>query len=409
VESIFSWQVRCRGAPPRLVHGGGPTRTPRPPRRLCRAGGTLDTDAPVVPAHRCAAAGPHLRGAFRRGCRGATADHDQLTTTNFTQVGNYPTGVGVSVPGYIAPAFLSNGFLGVRAGPIPLLAGAFAGTTRPRGPFPGGVPTVPAVVAGYMHRDPKGRERVLAAAPFPFETYTLVTSPLGGGAVTSLQRSPELVSVLRQSLDMRDGTLRTSLVFADRHSSPPSRRFSLQLDVVQFTSRSDPTLASTRITALAKPANLNVTIQPAISLPARCRQRARCAGYLRSENSENSETPVPNCTWDPCTTISLVSDCGSTLGLTAKGQQRAGARAGELTYELVASAVAGEVLGDGADEAGRGDRDRRERRRAARAAREGAEGGGDRGRLRRHRLRAVRRGRRVPGAANVRPRRGGRR
>ena len=99
--------------------------------------------------------------------------------------------------GYVAPAFLSNGFHGLRLGPIPFLADPYAGTSRPSGPYPGGTPTVPAVLAGYLHRDPKGRQRVLAAAPFPFETAIRV-----GGTLLS-NRTAHLVTVLAQSFDHR--------------------------------------------------------------------------------------------------------------------------------------------------------------------------------------------------------------
>jgi hypothetical protein len=46
------------------------------------------------------------------------------------------------------------------ANPVQFL---FHGSSRPPGPYPGGTPTVPAVVAGYMHRDPKDRTAVLTA------------------------------------------------------------------------------------------------------------------------------------------------------------------------------------------------------------------------------------------------------
>ena len=110
-------------------------------------------------------------------------------TANFTQVGAFPTGSGPGQPdaGYVEPAFLSNGFYGLRLGPIPILADPYAGTARPVGPYPGGTPTVSAVLAGYLHRDPKGRQRVLAAAPFPFGTEVTVNGNSANTAVLSIE------------------------------------------------------------------------------------------------------------------------------------------------------------------------------------------------------------------------------
>jgi len=247
-------------------------------------------------------------------------------TTNFTQMGNLPTGLGPDAGGqggYVAPAFLSNGFHGLRLGPIPFLADPYAGTSRPSGPYPGGTPTVPAVLAGYLHRDPKGRQRVLAAAPFPFETAIRV------GDTLLSNRTAHLVTVLAQSFDMRDGTLRTSLVFADRDGS--AGPWSLQINVTQFASRSDPTLVAMRITTRAEPPHLNISLSPAISL-----------GGVPGE-PQNDTTPVPNWTWDSCETLSLVSDCGSRMGLTAKAQLRNGSAPGTLRYDLIASSVAGDA------------------------------------------------------------------
>ena len=277
-----------------------------------------------------------------------------FSTANFTQVGNFVTGSGPGPQdaGFVAPSFLSNGFHGLRVGPIPFVADPYAGTARPSGPYPGGTPTVSAVLAGYLHRDPKGRQRVLAAAPFPFGTAIMV-------GTTSLASDLHLVSVQNQSFDMRDGTLRTSLRFEG-----------WQLEVEQFVSRSDPTIATMcgnrpglqpfnaksdhltqigsgqtleklrdkafpcrRITATptgaaeAKP----ITLTPNISL-------AGVPGV-----AHNDTTPEPNWTWDSCITLSLVSDCGSTLGLTAKAHTtNSTAHPGAVVYDLLVSSVAGE-------------------------------------------------------------------
>lgn len=127
-----------------------------------------------------------------------------------------------------------------------------AGTERPAGPYPGGSPTVPAVLAGYLHRDPKGRQRVLAAAPFLFGTEVTV-------GARKLSSNTDRVHVLGQSFDMADGTLRTNLTFEG-----------WRLAITQFVSRSDPTLACMRIAAApidaVNPAK-ELSIAPNIILP----------------------------------------------------------------------------------------------------------------------------------------------
>ena len=58
----------------------------------------------------------------------------------------------------------------------------------------------------------------------------------------------------------------------------------------------------------------------------------------------NDTIPVPNWTWDSCMTISLQSDCGSRLGLTAKSiTTNSTADQTEIIYDLIVSSVAGDL------------------------------------------------------------------
>ena len=58
----------------------------------------------------------------------------------------------------------------------------------------------------------------------------------------------------------------------------------------------------------------------------------------------NDTIPVPNWTWDRCTAISLQSDCGSRLGLTAKSiTTNSSAVRGGIVYDLIVSSVAGDL------------------------------------------------------------------
>jgi trehalose/maltose hydrolase-like predicted phosphorylase len=236
----------------------------------------------------------------------AAFDIPLLSTTNFTQ----------GELGFVAPAFLSNGFHGIRPGPIPIVADPYAGTTRPSGPYPGGVPTVSAVVAGYLHRDPKSRQQVLAASPFPFETDVVVEG-------VSLQQSLDQVTVLEQVFDFTNGELRTFLSYADKASE-----WKLLLNITQFVSRTSPTLAVMRIAGKVDPPTANVTIRPLLS------QHGGVPG-----TPYNDTDVVPNWTWDPCATLALKSDSGSRLGVTAKGKQSNTTAEGMLIYDVVVSSV----------------------------------------------------------------------
>ena len=101
-----------------------------------------------------------------------------------------------------APAFLTNGFLGLRPGPVPLLADPFAGAPAPKaGSFD---PTVPATFAGFRYRGVSLHE-VPAPGPYPFATAVLVDG-------RDVLRAADARAVpISQTLDMATGELRTQL------------------------------------------------------------------------------------------------------------------------------------------------------------------------------------------------------
>ena len=143
---------------------------------------------------------------IRRRCEAPTALSKMLAFFTLAQAASAPPppileATDFSAPAFIAPAFLTNGHIGVRPGPIPLVANPYAGAARPLDPDgkPSFDPTVPAVVAGFMHRD-SGRQTVLAPAPYPFSTIVrldgrVLIGEVWGGAAERAQ--PPL---LRQQL-----------------------------------------------------------------------------------------------------------------------------------------------------------------------------------------------------------------
>jgi trehalose/maltose hydrolase-like predicted phosphorylase len=107
------------------------------------------------------------------------------------------------------PAYLSNGLIGIRPGPNPLAQ-------------------APTAVSGFVDRCIPYQMEALSPAPYPLMVDLVVSG-------VSLLHRPDLVSVLRQSLDMATGELLTKLIF-----SPGP--ITLHLDVLQFASRSVPSL-----------------------------------------------------------------------------------------------------------------------------------------------------------------------
>ena len=114
------------------------------------------------------------------------------------------------------PAYLSNGMIGVRPGPNPLLPAL-------------------ATVSGYVGDYESEPFEAFAQAPSPFAADIRVGD-------FSMQKLAEKVSVQRQSLDLANGELHTEMTFQ------PTSEITLKVDVVQFLSRSTPCLALQRIT-----------------------------------------------------------------------------------------------------------------------------------------------------------------
>jgi len=114
----------------------------------------------------------------------------------------------------VDPAYLSNGFIGIRPGAIPLL---------------------PALtcVTGFVYRHPDLQVEALSPAPYPLATDLRVNG-------ASL-RQPERTALTTQALDMNNGELTTEFVYDCGDD------VRLMVKVRQFASRSEPTLLWQRI------------------------------------------------------------------------------------------------------------------------------------------------------------------
>ena len=114
-----------------------------------------------------------------------------LTATNFSR------------GAFLAPAFLTNGFVGLRPGPNPLVADPFAG-----GPSPTDFdPTVPATVAGFLYRD-VGLSEVLAPAVYPFATRVWLDGsevPPGQLRVQTCTWKGDMFSIILYSVGITPG------------------------------------------------------------------------------------------------------------------------------------------------------------------------------------------------------------
>jgi protein-glucosylgalactosylhydroxylysine glucosidase len=117
------------------------------------------------------------------------------------------------------PAYLSNGLIGIRPGPNPL---ARAMTH----------------VSGYVFAHFPYKVESLSPAPYPLETDIVVNN-------TSLLKSTDLFRVQRQTLDMSSGELLTEMIFSPEGSP------SLNIEVLQFASRSVPSLICQQIRLLS--------------------------------------------------------------------------------------------------------------------------------------------------------------
>jgi protein-glucosylgalactosylhydroxylysine glucosidase len=140
------------------------------------------------------------------------------------------------------PAYLANGLIGIRPGPNPL---AKAMTQ----------------VSGFVYTQiPYGMEAI-SPAPYPLETDITI------GTVSALA-NPDTVTPTRQTLDMSTGELTTSLIFA------PGTGVSLNVEVVQFASRSVPSLLCQEIKLTAS-GDTEVTLTPSIDTEGTLTSRYR--------------------------------------------------------------------------------------------------------------------------------------
>ena len=156
--------------------------------------------------------------------------------TSQTQAG--PTGIPkMSVEDFskrFEPAYLSNGLIAIRPGPNPL---AKAKTQ----------------VSGFVFTHVPYEMQSLSPAPYPLETDIRV----GTNGTIGLVEYPDLVKTTRQTLDMSSGELTTELTFA------PGNGVTLNIQVLQFTPRSVPSLVCQEIRVIAS-ADAEVTFVPSI-------------------------------------------------------------------------------------------------------------------------------------------------
>jgi hypothetical protein len=148
-----------------------------------------------------------------------------------------------SLPATYGSAYLSNGVIGLRVGPNPLLQNSTQGMLA------GGN----ALVGGFNWRTAAGQTP--APAVYPLETAVRVDG-------VSMAAHPELVRVVAQRLDTASGELSTELVFCRPGA------FNASLSVVAFLSRAMPVVVAMEISVTAlSPPHARVEIRPALSEP----------------------------------------------------------------------------------------------------------------------------------------------
>src|SRR5215470_16160474 len=132
------------------------------------------------------------------------------------------------------PAYLANGLIGIRPGPNPL--------TKTK-----------TQVSGFVFTHVPYEMQSLSAAPYPLETDIRV----GTSGTVGLLEYPDLVKTTRQALDMSNGELTTQMTFA------PGNGATLNIEVLQFTPRTVPSLVCQEIRVVAS-ADTEVTFVPSI-------------------------------------------------------------------------------------------------------------------------------------------------
>jgi trehalose/maltose hydrolase-like predicted phosphorylase len=128
------------------------------------------------------------------------------------------------------PALLSNGFIGLRPGPNPLIAitslpPALVGKLGAR--------PLATVVAGFVRSQPVYGVESWAPAPYPLAVDVRAND-------VSMQTFPDSVQVLSQSLDMSNGELETEMTFT-------AGAVKVGMRIIQFASRSVPSLLCQRV------------------------------------------------------------------------------------------------------------------------------------------------------------------
>jgi trehalose/maltose hydrolase-like predicted phosphorylase len=131
----------------------------------------------------------------------------------------------------VDPPYVSNGFVGIRPGKTPLL------------PFP-------AYVTGFVYLNPDFQVEALSPAPCPLATDIR--------AKDASLRQPQRTTLQTQKLDIHSGELTTEFIYH------VSNDIQLRTKVVQFASRSQPSLLWQRIEIEASAA-IEVQLLPQIS------------------------------------------------------------------------------------------------------------------------------------------------
>src|SRR5947209_11277554 len=130
------------------------------------------------------------------------------------------------------PAYLSNGLIGIRPGPNPLMPS-------------------PTAVSGYVYPHPVHRVECLAPAPYPLTTDVVVHG-------IRLLAHPERVTTRIQTLDMHTGELTTQMDFEPRSG------VHVAISVVQFACRGTPSLVAQEVT-LASDRSVTATLIPELN------------------------------------------------------------------------------------------------------------------------------------------------
>ena len=196
------------------------------------------------------------------------------------------TATDFTPPAYMAPPYLTNGFIGMSPEPIPFLQ-----------------PGRPTLVAGYEQMARNGDQNfgtpALSPAPYPLKTEVEV-----GGV--SISQKPELVKVLSQTLNLSNAELTTELSFE------PTPGASANITVVQLLSRSLPCVALQRLTVRPSKTGLAVKITSNLTLEG-------SPGTLDTSAHPHPQSMQQGAiTWDA--SLAVRSDTGSALGMAVTTQ-----------------------------------------------------------------------------------------